>query len=161
MEIKKKNDKRIIKGELTKNKIFKTSIELFSKKGYDATSINDITKNANLTKSLVYHYFDSKESILFQIIEDYQTKIKNILDEVLHKDKISNFDEFFLSMQNTAQDFLLENRMFVKIILAESFKNKSFTFKLFKIFYDFHDYIREKAITHLEFNKKQDTTFNA
>ena len=53
-------DKRKIKGEETKSKILKASIELFSNKGYNATSVNEISEKAKLTKSLLYHHFNSK-----------------------------------------------------------------------------------------------------
>ena len=69
MKDNKIKDKRIIKGEETKLKILKAGIELFSKKGYDATSVNEISKKAKLTKSLLYHHFKNKESILIQIMK--------------------------------------------------------------------------------------------
>lgn len=40
------------------------AIELFNRQGYDATSVNDLARDLGVTKSALYHHFDSKESIL-------------------------------------------------------------------------------------------------
>lgn len=51
--------------EETVNKILDVSLELFFKKGFDRTSIQDIIDNlGGLTKGAVYHHFKSKEDIL-------------------------------------------------------------------------------------------------
>ncbi len=47
-----------------KERIINASIELFSKKGFDAASVNEIAEQANVTKALIYYYFKSKEEIL-------------------------------------------------------------------------------------------------
>ena len=54
----------------TKKKIFETSIDLFAKKGYDATSIEEITSVVGIAKGTLYYHFSSKEEILdFLIVE--------------------------------------------------------------------------------------------
>ena len=47
----------------TKRKIFETSMKLFAEKGYDATSIEDITANVGVAKGTLYYHFTSKEEI--------------------------------------------------------------------------------------------------
>lgn len=49
--------------------IIKIALDLFLEKGYDQTKISHIMKAANLSKGGMYHYFDSKESILDAVIE--------------------------------------------------------------------------------------------
>ncbi len=54
----------------TKRKIFETSMDLFAKKGYDATSIEEITSIVGIAKGTLYYHFSSKEEILdFLIVE--------------------------------------------------------------------------------------------
>ncbi|MCG8541664.1 MAG: TetR/AcrR family transcriptional regulator, partial [Clostridia bacterium] len=43
---------------------------LFAKKGYEGTSISNIAKESGSTKSLIYYYFNSKEDILDEILEE-------------------------------------------------------------------------------------------
>lgn len=48
--------------------IYVTAADLFYKKGFDATSVNDIADALNLTKAGLYHYISSKQSLLFGIM---------------------------------------------------------------------------------------------
>ena len=142
--MKDDKDKRVIKGENTKNKILKASIALFSKKGYDATSISEISKKAKVTKSLLYHHYKNKDDILKHIMSHYLTQVQEIIDYEMEKHEIKNLDSFFISLKSSTHNFLSENRMIVKILLSESFKNKEFSFHLFRIFEDFKNYIYTK-----------------
>lgn len=47
-----------------------TGLELFYKKGYYNTSIDDILKELSLSKGAFYHHFDSKEDFFIQIIQN-------------------------------------------------------------------------------------------
>ena len=57
--------------------ILKTALGLFSKKGYYATSIDDITREAGISKGLVYNYFKSKEEIFFELAEHWNDFINS------------------------------------------------------------------------------------
>jgi hypothetical protein len=46
-------------------KIAKIAAQIFSSKGFLATSLDDIAAGAKLTKGGVYHYFNSNAEILF------------------------------------------------------------------------------------------------
>ncbi len=47
-----------------------TGLELFYKKGYYNTSVDDILKELSLSKGAFYHHFDSKEDFFIQIIQN-------------------------------------------------------------------------------------------
>lgn len=49
--------------------IVDTAAELFRSKGYDATSLQDIADEVGILKGSLYHYIDTKEDLLFAIIE--------------------------------------------------------------------------------------------
>lgn len=56
--------------EETVNLILDTSVELFLKKGYDNTSIQDIVDClGGLSKGAIYHHFKSKEAILIEVYQ--------------------------------------------------------------------------------------------
>ena len=67
-----------------KNKIKKTAINLFYKKGYFATSMSTIAKATGIRKSSIYHHYATKEDILLDIFRttmyDLQTTLKLHLD---------------------------------------------------------------------------------
>src|SRR5262249_17423746 len=48
--------------------ICRTAAQIFRDRGYDATSVSDIARALGMTKAGLYHYFDSKEALLFQIM---------------------------------------------------------------------------------------------
>lgn len=54
--------------EKSRTQILNTALILFSKKGYHGTSISDIAKAAGISKGLAYNYFDSKQSLVEEVI---------------------------------------------------------------------------------------------
>jgi AcrR family transcriptional regulator len=53
----------------TMDRILATSLQLFCEKGYYATSIEEIAKQAQISKGLLYHYFRSKEEVLSALVD--------------------------------------------------------------------------------------------
>jgi len=54
--------------EVKKGLIMKSALELFANQGFRGTSIHDITKNAGISKGLLYNYFTNKEEPIIEII---------------------------------------------------------------------------------------------
>ena len=50
--------------------IMETALKLFSEKGYHATSISMIAKEAGVAAGLMYNYFSSKEELLEKIMDE-------------------------------------------------------------------------------------------
>ena len=62
----------------TRKKILEVSKDLFLKKGFDNTSIQDIINGlGGLTKGVIYHHFESKQEILQSIIRENNQEILN------------------------------------------------------------------------------------
>ena len=57
--------------EETVKKILDVSHRLFREKGYDHTTIQDITDALGMSKGAVYHHFKSKEDILDKLTDRY------------------------------------------------------------------------------------------
>jgi AcrR family transcriptional regulator len=53
----------------TIEQILNTALSLFCEKGYHSTSIEDIARQAEISKGLLYHYFKSKEEVLGALVE--------------------------------------------------------------------------------------------
>ncbi len=64
----------------TKRKIFETSMELFAKKGYEATSIEEITSVVGVAKGTLYYHFASKEEIFNFLVEEGMKLLKNSIE---------------------------------------------------------------------------------
>ena len=51
--------------------IVERAAELFAKKGFDGASLSDLARACKTSKSLLYHYFPSKEDILFEVMDSH------------------------------------------------------------------------------------------
>jgi AcrR family transcriptional regulator len=58
----------------------RTAAQLFRERGFDATSVSDVARALGLTKAGLYHHFESKEALLFEIMMFGLDKVR---DEVL------------------------------------------------------------------------------
>lgn len=61
-------DTRKEKKERRRQEILYAALELFVTKGYAATKITDIAKSANMSRGLMFHYFESKEKLYEELI---------------------------------------------------------------------------------------------
>jgi TetR/AcrR family transcriptional regulator, cholesterol catabolism regulator len=52
----------------SRQEILRTAARLFQQHGYDATSMNDVASALKLSKGGLYHHFQSKDEILFEIM---------------------------------------------------------------------------------------------
>ncbi len=57
-----------------------TAAQIFFSKGYNATSLNDIAEELNITKAGLYYYVESKQELLYRIIN---MGLNSVRDEVL------------------------------------------------------------------------------
>ncbi|MCF7858528.1 MAG: TetR/AcrR family transcriptional regulator [Candidatus Cloacimonetes bacterium] len=68
-----------------KERIIKSAIKVFLKKGYDATSVNDVVEESQLSKGGIYHYFKNKQDLFIQAIDLLFTEFENIETEIYSK----------------------------------------------------------------------------
>ncbi|WP_102029143.1 TetR/AcrR family transcriptional regulator [Salirhabdus sp. Marseille-P4669] len=63
-----------------KAKILTSAMELFMKQGYHTTSINDIAKQAGVSKGLLYNYFKGKEELLAKMVEERIAQVADVME---------------------------------------------------------------------------------
>jgi AcrR family transcriptional regulator len=84
-----------------RNRLFRAAAELFSRKGYSATSVSEIVETAGVTKPVLYYHFGSKEGLYLKMLEaaahdvqgriqqsvaapgDAVTRIRNLCDALM------------------------------------------------------------------------------
>ena len=64
----------------TKRKIFETAMKLFAEKGYEATSVEEITATVGVAKGTLYYHFSSKEEIYNFLIEEGMKLLHNSIE---------------------------------------------------------------------------------
>ena len=62
--------------------IVDAAIEVFWRKGYAGTSIQDLAESVGILKGSLYHYISSKEELLFRIFDASHADALAIMDEV-------------------------------------------------------------------------------
>jgi AcrR family transcriptional regulator len=56
-----------IDGVTVRERLVETALQLFSDKGFESTSVQDVVTTAGVTKGAMYHYFASKDDLLQEI----------------------------------------------------------------------------------------------
>lgn len=83
MVIKKELDQDITELD-TRQRIMEVATHLFAVKGFDGTTIRDITREANVNVASMNYHFKSKENlrqeVLNHIMEDFRSRISSITD---------------------------------------------------------------------------------
>lgn len=90
----------------SKAKIIKAAVALFAEKGYASTSISQITKDAGVSKGLIYNYFESKEDLLRQMV-------LGLFDEIMPRFDFKNLKkltrEKFIELTDVSLDIVYED----------------------------------------------------
>ena len=101
--------------------------DIFAKKGYKATSVREIAEKAGINKATIYHYFSSKEEMLFKIMDNaMEEALKNLekiraenIDPMTKLENVLKFySKYYVSKQ--ADLILLVNEL---NSLKEEYKN--------------------------------------
>ena len=66
--------------------VIDAAIQVFSRKGYAAASMQDVADAVGLLKGSLYHYIDSKEDLLFRIFDESHRQAMEIVDDVVSLD---------------------------------------------------------------------------
>jgi AcrR family transcriptional regulator len=72
--------------EVTRKALLDSSVELFEKYGFAATSVNDIVEHAHRTKGAFYHHFESKDELLREVHDEFIDYELNRARDVLARD---------------------------------------------------------------------------
>lgn len=101
----------------TKRKIFETSMKLFAEKGYDATSIEEITATVGVAKGTLYYHFSSKEEIFQFLVEEGVKLLKNSIS--IKTDKLTNSLDKIKAIVLIELKVLVKYESFMTIILSQ------------------------------------------
>lgn len=63
-----------------KKTLMNAALKLFSEKGFESVSISDIAKKADVSKGLLYNYFENKEDLVKEIVIDGTRKLTIDMD---------------------------------------------------------------------------------
>ena len=82
--------------ENRKNQILNAAFEVFVKKGYAKTTMDDIVASSNLSKGALYHYYKSKKELFLSLIDHWEIyTFKDFYDKKSQNKKASDILRFF------------------------------------------------------------------
>lgn len=106
----------------TKRKIFETSMKLFAEKGYDATSIEDITATVGVAKGTLYYHFSSKEEIFNFLVEEGIKLLKNSIE--IKTQKLTTAIDKLRAVLLIEIKIMIKYENFISILLSQIWGNE-------------------------------------
>lgn len=97
--------KTVKEGEVRRREILVAARELFVKKGYEQTSVNDILKIVDIAKGTFYYYFASKEEVLEAIILDIVEEGARRAEMILKDKSIPLVNRIMMAIMAQAPEF--------------------------------------------------------
>ncbi len=71
--------------EAAKERIINSAFQVFTKKGYQEATMDDIAKEVGVSKAALYQYFKNKKELLNEIVLSYHTMFREVLRATLEK----------------------------------------------------------------------------
>jgi AcrR family transcriptional regulator len=93
--------------DLKREEILDTAAQCFANTSYPAASMNDIAAAVGASKARLYHYYPSKEAILFDLLDRYTQRLLAIIGETEAGAQRQNLDER-AALHELVRNFLAE-----------------------------------------------------
>src|SRR5438128_760431 len=79
--------------ELRRDEILDVAAQCFADKSYHAASMNDIAAACGTSKARLYHYYESKEAILYDLLDRYTQRLLSVIGQVEATAQRRNLDD--------------------------------------------------------------------
>jgi AcrR family transcriptional regulator len=79
--------------DLKRDEILDIAAQCFADSSYPATSMNTIAAAGGTSKARLYHYYDSKEAILFDLLDRYTQRLLALIGEAQAVAERRNLDD--------------------------------------------------------------------
>lgn len=107
--------------QANEDKILKAAKTLFLKKGYFNVNIAKIARQAGVSKASIYNYFQGKDAILKQLIENHFNTTSRLNKTLSGKEKIKDYIDASI-------DMLEHHSGFLKVVYPMVFFTDSFAY---------------------------------
>ena len=128
-----------------KENILDCALHLFSEKGYEAVSVQELVDMANITKPTLYYYFGSKEGVydhlLLKYYSELDTRLSNVCNYTPHPESYFE-DTYPVLVQITLSyfSFAKEHPLFYRLVLSNLYMPASSPVYLVMKKYHFKQY---------------------
>lgn len=115
------------KAQDSRERIKIVALNLFANQGFETVSIRDIAQKAKINSSMISYYFEGKDNLLMELIEDQNRTNEQINENIK---RISNPYQQLLFLFQEYVSTNLKNWQIFKIIRQEMNKNNKSEFEL-------------------------------
>jgi AcrR family transcriptional regulator len=143
-----------MKGDLRKEQILKTAIDLFSRKGFAGTTTKEIARAAGVSEAMVFRHFAKKTDIYDAILSDREChpgmrfpweEDAELIDAINRKDDSAVFYKLALNALNKQQsDVPFMRLMFYSALEDHGLAERFFSESIVKIYGFIGGYIEER-----------------
>lgn len=98
-----------------RQRIFKASLHLFARHGYEATTIRMIAREANISLGLLYNYFNGKDAVLREI---YEKSVIDMMRAFMVHEESSHPEEKFERLIHQIFRSVRKNLLFYKLFYS-------------------------------------------
>ncbi|WP_347549659.1 TetR/AcrR family transcriptional regulator [Pseudalkalibacillus hwajinpoensis] len=104
-------------------RIVESAIEMFSEKGFSASSTSEIARRAGVAEGTIFRHYKTKKDLLLAIVTPVMSNlvapfIVRDLDKVL-KQEYEHYEDFLKAMVRNRHDFIRRHLPIVKILIQE------------------------------------------
>ncbi|MFC2061160.1 TetR/AcrR family transcriptional regulator [Elusimicrobiota bacterium] len=101
-----------------KEKILKIASEIFAKKGFHDTTMDEIATESDVAKGTLYNYFKDKEDLYTEVLIFLTRGLENIVDEAADSDK--DLWEKIEYIINKNLEFFSREKHFLNIVTSDA-----------------------------------------
>lgn len=102
--------------------IIETAERLFSKKGFDGTSVRDIAEEAGINVAMISYYFGSKEKLMEALFEVKIGRVQMRVEALLKDDSITPIQKVNTLIDEHIERVML-SQQFYRIMICEQVSN--------------------------------------
>ncbi|QGG49482.1 TetR/AcrR family transcriptional regulator [Lysinibacillus pakistanensis] len=97
-----------------KDKILEAAFDLFTKKGFNATTTKEIAITSGVAEGLIFYYFKDKEDLLYKLIREFSF-IGSLQKEIMELTKMEPYPAL-IQFGRLYANFLSQNKSFLIFI---------------------------------------------
>lgn len=110
-------------GDKTRKRILEVSEKLFSSKGFDATTVDEIARSAGVNKALIYYHFKNKDDLILQLFESIIEEVGDRVEERTGVAAPESLGELTRAIEEELE-FLTSRKRMLSVMLVEALRSK-------------------------------------
>lgn len=115
------------------NRILKAALTVIAEKSYDGARVDNIAREANVPKSLIYYHFKSKNEIYERLIGDFLREFLAVARESSTETDGEKAQHISKRLQQKYYELALRNADLIRILLIDSLKKSTKQPDIYKI----------------------------